>query len=75
MHTKGYGGSIGWRSVNVGPGFDQQDVKGPILGHPTGHNAARRTGANDNVGELVGLHENTAIMVLFSPALWGLWGL
>jgi hypothetical protein len=51
----GYGGG-----ANVGPGFDEQDVEGPILGHPTGHNAARRAGADDNVGELV-VHGTNAI--------------
>jgi hypothetical protein len=58
MHTMGYGGSVGGGGVNVGPGFDQQDVEGPVLGHPTGHKAARRAGADDNVGELVGVHWN-----------------
>jgi hypothetical protein len=54
----GYGGSVGEGGVNVGPGFDQQDVEGPVLGHPTGHEAARRAGADDNVGELVDVHWN-----------------
>jgi hypothetical protein len=61
MHTMRYGESTGGRRINVGPGFNQQNIKGPVLGHPTGHQAARRTGANDNVGELVGLHGTTAI--------------
>lgn len=56
----GYGGSVRGGGANVGPGFDEQDVEGPVLGHPTGHNAARRAGADDNVGESV-VHGTNAI--------------
>jgi hypothetical protein len=58
-YPMGYGGSVGG-GANVGAGFDEQDVEGPILGHPTGHNAARRAGADDNVSELV-VHGTNAI--------------